>query len=93
MPFRSNLGLCLRNFSIASKELSSEIFLQSRMKITWGEIRAVRRMLYVRPTKSCNMVLRCRHRVIQQQNARSEKPESLFFESPLSISTGCHRTM
>ncbi|GFU55153.1 hypothetical protein TNCV_426571 [Trichonephila clavipes] len=35
------------------------------------------------PTKSCNMVLCCRHRVwsrivIQQQNTRSEKPRSLF---------------
>ncbi|GFT37222.1 zinc metalloproteinase-disintegrin-like HF3 [Trichonephila clavipes] len=38
--------------------------------------------------KSCNMVLRCRRRVIQQHNARSEKPGMLFSESPFSISTG-----
>ncbi|GFU19581.1 hypothetical protein TNCV_21541 [Trichonephila clavipes] len=38
------------------------------------------------PTETCNMVLRCRRRmwfriVIQQQNARSKKPRSLFPES------------
>ncbi|GFV34991.1 hypothetical protein TNCV_4053091 [Trichonephila clavipes] len=49
------------------------------MKVTWCEIRTVIQALQ---TNSCNMVLRCRRRVrtriIIQQNARFEKPRSLF---------------
>lgn len=52
------------------------------MEVTGCEIRTVG-LVKALPTKSCNMVLRCRHwvwsrNVIQQQNARCEKARPLF---------------
>ncbi|GFU41907.1 hypothetical protein TNCV_2085921 [Trichonephila clavipes] len=82
----------LFDFSVASKATSVEIFRQSRkqMKVTWCGIRTVIQELQ---TQSGNMVLRCRRRVwtciiTQQQNARFEKPRSLFPNRPFS---GAHR--
>ncbi|GFS78160.1 hypothetical protein TNCV_1107711 [Trichonephila clavipes] len=82
----------LFDFSIASKATSGEIFRQSQkqMKVTWCEIRTVIQALQ---TNSCNMVLLCRRRVwtriiIQQQNARFEKPRSLFPNRPLHFRQG-----
>ncbi|GFU61393.1 hypothetical protein TNCV_3404811 [Trichonephila clavipes] len=82
----------LFDFSITSKATSGEIFRQSRkqMKVTWCEIRTVIQVLQI---TSCNMVLRCRRRVwtriiIQQQNARFEKPRSLFANRPLQFRQG-----